>query len=280
VLASVSSSFQSMYQMRTHKIHRFKPKVEIFKEIGPYVLKTASTIEELKSALKLRYEVFHHEMIGKKNPTGIDVDEFDLYCDHLIIINKKTNRLVGTYRLNSSLYSKSFYSAREFDLKNILSHSGNKLELGRACIQKEFRNGITISLLWGGIAEYMIATDSQIVFGCASIKTENPREAALIYRYLESEGSISKTFDSPPTEEFTLPQLKLWLRLIKSPVTEVEQKEVKDLLPSLFQTYRKIGAVVAGEPAWDEEFHCIDFLTVMKREDLSRVLWRKYRFND
>ncbi len=266
--------------MRTHKIHRFKPKVEIFKEIGPYVLKTASTIEELKSALKLRYEVFHHEMIGKKNPTGIDVDEFDLYCDHLIIINKKTNRLVGTYRLNSSLYSKSFYSAREFDLKNILSHSGNKLELGRACIQKEFRNGITISLLWGGIAEYMIATDSQIVFGCASIKTENPREAALIYRYLESEGSISKTFDSPPTEEFTLPQLKLWLRLIKSPVTEVEQKEVKDLLPSLFQTYRKIGAVVAGEPAWDEEFHCIDFLTVMKREDLSRVLWRKYRFND
>ncbi len=279
MLATVSTSLQSMYQIRSHRIHKFKPKVEIHKEVGPYILKTVSTTEELKAALQLRYAVFHHEMIGKKKPTGIDVDEFDYYCDHLVILNKKTNQLIGTYRLNSTLFSHHFYSEREFDLTHILARPGNKLELGRACIHKDYRNGITISLLWRGIAEYMIATKSDIVFGCASVKTEDPREATLLYRYFESLNAIPKEFYAPPTKEFTLPQLHLWLTFIRGPLTEAEITEAQNLLPSLFRTYLKVGAMVAGEPAWDAEFRCIDFLTVMQKEDLTRILWKKYKFD-
>src|SRR5690606_25984688 len=119
-LSRVSSTIQSMYQMRLNRIHKFKPKVEISSEVGPYILKTISTVEEMKEALKLRFEVFHREMIGKTQTVGIDVDEFDFACDHLIIVNKKNSQIIGTYRLNSTTFSDDFYSAREFNLDRIM----------------------------------------------------------------------------------------------------------------------------------------------------------------
>lgn len=278
-LSRVSSTIQSIYQMRTNRIHRFKPKVEIEVAVGPYILKTASTVAELKEALQLRFQVFHKEMIGSNKPYGIDVDEYDFYCDHLIIVNKKVGKIIGTYRLNSTLYSDSFYSSREFHLERVLNHPGTKLELGRACIDKDYRNGFTISLLWRGIAEYMNATQSQILFGCASVKTKSPREAALLYRSFFEDGRIQADYFAPPTAAYTMPDLDLWIRSGKSPLTEAEKEEVKTLLPPLCRAYLRIGASIGGEPAWDEEFKCIDFLTILHREDLNRTLWKRYKLD-
>lgn len=278
-LSRVSSTLQSYYQMRSNRIHRFKPKVEIEVVVGPYAIKTVSDVSELKEALALRFNVFHKEMIGTRRPHGVDVDEFDFVCDHLIIVNRKTGKIIGTYRLNCSLFSDQFYSAREFNLNRILSHPGTKLELGRACIDKDFRNGFTISLLWKGIAEYMNATQSQVLFGCASVKTANPREAALLYRHFFEENRMRPEYFAPPTLAFTMPDLDLWIRSFRAPLTEAEVAEVKQLLPPLCRAYLRIGASIAGEPAWDEEFKCIDFLTILHREDLNRTLWKRYKLD-
>lgn len=278
-LSRVSATIQSIYQMRLNKIHKFKPKVEIFSEVGPMIVKTVSNVEELKTALRLRYEVFHREMIGKGRPTGIDVDEYDFFCDHLVIINKKNSEIIGTYRLNSSLFSDQFYSSKEFNLNRILSQPGAKMELGRACIHKDFRSGFVISLLWRGIAEYMTATNSQLLFGCASIKTQSPREAALLYRHFFEEGRMTPEYFAPPTLPYSMPELDMWIRYFKEPLTEAEKQEVKKLIPPLCRAYLKIGAYVGGEPAWDDEFKCIDFLTILHREDLNRTLWKRYKLD-
>lgn len=278
-LDRVGSTIHSMYQLRMNKIHKFKPKVAIQVELGPFTIKTITTVDELKEALSLRYQVFHREMIGKKKLTGIDVDEFDTICDHLIIVEKRSQQIVGTYRLNCSLFSDQFYSGKEFNLKRILEKREVKLELGRACIHKDFRKGSVISLLWRGIAEYMSASNANLLFGCASIKTQNPREAALLYRYFFEEKRFSPEFFAPPTLSFTMPHLDLWIQNFKSPLTTDERAEAEKLIPPLFRAYLKIGAYVGGEPAWDDEFKCIDFLTILKREDLNRVLWKKYKLS-
>lgn len=278
-LSRVSSTIQSIYQMRLNRVHKFKPKVEIHNEIGPYVLKTVSNVDELKAALRLRYEVFVREMAGRGRPAGIDVDEYDFNCDHLIIVNKKNGELIGTYRLNCSLFSDGFYSSREFNLSRILGQDGTKIELGRACIHRDYRNGFTISLLWRGIAEYMTATNSQLLFGCASVKTSNPREAALLYRHFFEEGRMTPEYFAPPTLPYTMPELDLWLRSSKGPLTDAEKAEVKQLLPPLCRAYLKVGAYIGGEPAWDDEFKCIDFLTILHREDLNRTLWKRYKMD-
>lgn len=279
MLDRVSSVFQEYYQLRLNKIHKFKPKVEIKSEAGPFLLKTVSSVEELREALTLRYQVFHREMIGKNKPSGIDVDEYDFFCDHLIIQDKKSGQIVGTYRLNCNLFSNNFYSAREFNIKRILDQPGTKIELGRACIHKDFRRGIVISLLWRGIAEYMNATGAQLLFGCASIKTQNPREAALLYKYFFEDNRFTSEYLAPPTIAYTMPYLDLWIQNFKEPLTAAEIAEVEQLIPPLCRAYLKIGAYLGGEPAWDEEFKCIDFLTILHKEDLNRSLWKKYKMD-
>ena len=278
-LSRVRSAIKSMYQMRRNRIYQFKPKVEIQIELGPFIIKTATQVSELKEALTLRYQVFYREMIGLQKPLGIDVDEFDALCDHLVILEKRTSRVVGTYRMNCSRFSHQFYSAREFNLKRIMDQPDAKIELGRACIHKDFRKGFVISLLWRGIAEYMAASDGKILFGCASVKTQNPREAALLHRYFFEEHRLSPEFFCPPTFPFTMPHLDLWMQNFKSPLTADQRKDAETLVPPLFRAYLKIGAFVGGEPAWDSEFKCIDFLTILRREDLNKVLWKKYKLS-
>ncbi|MFN7824841.1 MAG: GNAT family N-acetyltransferase [Pseudobdellovibrionaceae bacterium] len=263
-------------QARKNKVHKFQPKVELFSERGPYILKTVTHPSELIQALKLRYEVFHREMIGKTRKTGIDVDEFDFHCDHLVIIEKKTQQIIGTYRLNCSLFNQKFYSAQEFSLRRIMEIPGTKLELGRACIHRDFRKGMVINLLWRGIAEYMAATQSQLVFGCASIKTESARQAALLYRYFQTQKAFDSRFIAPPTLRFAMPHLDLWIHVTPQELTAEQLSEAEGLVPPLARAYLKIGAKLGGEPAYDPDFKCIDFLTILERDQLHRALWRKY----
>lgn len=276
-LGKVSLNLQSFYQLRMNRIHKFKPKIEIHSEVGPFEIKTVTDSEELKEALTLRFDVFHREMRGKKNPQGIDADEFDFRCDHLVIKEKRSSQVVGTYRLNCSLFTDEFYSAKEFKLSNIFRLPGVKLELGRACIHKDFRCGILISLLWRGIADYMAACDAKFLLGCATVKTDDPRDAALLTRYFEDENRIFQGLRTRPTLEFTMPLLNYFLSEIQSPLTETQKAQAEDLLPPLCRAYLKAGAFIGGEPAWDQELQCIDFLTILQREDLNRTLWKKYK---
>ncbi|MCK6597950.1 MAG: GNAT family N-acetyltransferase [Bdellovibrionaceae bacterium] len=278
-LNKVSSTLKSLYSLRVNKIHKFQSKVNIAIEMGPFLLKTASTVAELKKALRLRYQVFYCELQGTPQNLGFDVDEFDFLCDHLIIIDKKNQKTVGTYRLNCSQFNTQFYSENEFNIDRLKKLPFIKLELGRACIHREYRTGVVISLLWKGIGEYMNKTNSDLLFGCASIKTNSPREAALLYRLFYEQNRLKPEFFAPPSIKFNMPQLDLWIQRFNTPLSEEEKLEAQKLIPPLFRAYLKIGAYVGGSPAWDPDFKCIDFLTILNKEDLNKSLWKKYKLH-
>ena len=64
-------------------------------------LSFAATREEVREAQRLRYKVFV-EAAGLPRPAhhnGLDQDEFDQYCDHLIVRDSSTSQVVGTYRV-------------------------------------------------------------------------------------------------------------------------------------------------------------------------------------
>ncbi|HWY72180.1 MAG TPA: GNAT family N-acetyltransferase, partial [Burkholderiaceae bacterium] len=56
---------------------------------------------DIEDAQRLRYEVFATEMGAQLGATddAIDQDEFDPFCDHLIVRDVETSRVVGTYRI-------------------------------------------------------------------------------------------------------------------------------------------------------------------------------------
>lgn len=246
-------------------IKDFQPKQLIRVETENFILKTAETQFELREVLKLRHEIFYEELQGKSHENRVDVDEFDQLCDHLVIIDKKNFRVVGTYRVISSLYSQKFYSEGEFQIGEFLAQPGNKLELGRACIHKDFRTGAVIQLLWKGICEYIKRTDTKFLFGCASVQTVDPWVAGLILQYLKREGLSKDDFHVSPTEKYTL----------ALPEPEITTN-VEELIPPLVHSYVKAGAKFHGAPAWDADFNCFDYFMVLNVDEMSRLFKRRF----
>lgn len=284
--ASVFNSFGRMkvaleridseVKLQAYKIRNFIPNVQFEFERSHYLVKTVSNGMELEQCLKLRYDVFHREYMNKTRTIGVDIDKLDTICDHLMIFDKRSNRVIGTYRLNCSKFTDTFYSTGEFNMERILAMPGTKLELGRACIDKEHRNGVIIALLWRGIAEYIQRTGTEILFGCGSVKTMDPLEVGLITKYLINEGHLTREFDVSPTKKFTMKQLGGVLEYIEANPYVYNKEEIAKKVPALVYSYFKAGAKLAGEPALDREFHCIDFLTVLKVSEMSAAFKGKY----
>lgn len=269
---------KSTTQLRWNRVHKFKVKVPMYFEAGSYVVKTADSQEELIESFKLRNQVFNNEFKGQ-DKLGLDFDKFDSIFDHLIIYHKDSEQVIGTYRLNCSSDFVHSYTGLEYNLNPLLKVSGPYLELGRACIKKEFRKGSVITLLWRGIAEYMNVSSAQVLFGCSILKISNAREAALVFKYLAEQGLISCEFNCQPSRKFQMKNIEAWLNYFESGLKSYQIDEAKELIPSLLSSYLKLGAKVAGLPAFDEDFNCIDLLTVLKKEDLSNSLAEKLQIN-
>ena len=125
---------------------KFQPKLNFLMEFDDFIVKTASSSKDLKQALELRHKVFIEEWLGSNHKTGLDFDNYDQHADHLMIIKKSSEQVVGVYRLIHSEFSDIFYSENEFFLDHFLKLDGVKLELGRACTHIDFRTGRTMDL--------------------------------------------------------------------------------------------------------------------------------------
>ncbi|MFT5644810.1 MAG: putative hemolysin, partial [Janthinobacterium sp.] len=103
------------------------------------VLSLASTHEEVREVQRLRYKVFI-ETAGLSaliSEDGLDRDEFDTYCDHLIVRDSDTLKVVGTYRVLSAVRGAKIgrvYAENEFDLGRLEHLRERMVEAGRACI--------------------------------------------------------------------------------------------------------------------------------------------------
>src|SRR6059058_2633080 len=78
-------------------LREFRPKVAYSMQRGNLLVKTAETVDELEEVLKLRHDVFHAELLGRRLPFGLEFDRFDAGADHLMVIDRRIGRIVGTY---------------------------------------------------------------------------------------------------------------------------------------------------------------------------------------
>lgn len=267
---------EASLKLHRHRIRDFKPNVEIWYERGNFRVQTARNGEELEQCLRLRFEVFHREFMGRRRTYGVDIDHMDFICDHLMIVDTKQNQVVGTYRLNSSKFTDEFYSAGEFSMDDITDMSGSKLELGRACITREHRTGIVIALLWRGISDYLKATEAKILFGCASVKTMDPLEIVSVAKWLADNGFTDETLKIKPTRKYRFRSFDRLTRRLERRPAAYDQHAARELIPNLFMAYLKAGAKVSAEPALDKDFQCIDFLMVMKVDQMKSAYAKKY----
>ena len=119
----------------------------------PYRLRLASSTEDLRAAQTLRFLVFNLELnegLESSFSTLRDEDPFDAICDHLLVENKDTGEVVGTYRLQTgrvAAKNRGFYSEQEFDFTPFHPIQDQIVELGRACVHVDHRSLPVIGLL-------------------------------------------------------------------------------------------------------------------------------------
>jgi putative hemolysin len=225
-----------------------------------YTVRLARDRADLHAAQTLRFLVFNVELnegLEASYATCRDADPFDEVCDHLVVEERATGEIVGTYRLQTgamATVNRGFYSAGEFDFAPLAPLLSQTVELGRACVHSQHRNLAVLSLLWRGIADYARERGGRYLVGCSSLPTVDPSVGTAAYSHLKRNHLAPEPWRTRP-----LPAYECLLdRMAAEPVR----------IPRLLAGYFSLGARICGPPALDREFGTIDFLTVLDLESL------------
>jgi putative hemolysin len=235
-------------------------------------VRLAETAEDRDAACRLRFRVFNIELgegLESSYQTGLDTDQFDLVCEHLLVEDKVDRRIVGTYRMQSGATAArnlGYYSEQEFSFAPYEPLRDGILELGRASIDREHRTPEVLTLLWRGIAQYATDMGLNYLLGCSSINSKDPAEGWQMYRELEHY-RVPPELQTVPTPAYACPTQEAGAQAQPLPGPEgmslpaPASTQVK--VPKLLKTYLAIGCRIGGPPAWDRDFGTIDFLTFL-----------------
>jgi len=252
-------------------------------ETGDFQVFCAPSLEMpnvLKEIGRLREITFRE--IGEGSNKSLDLDEFDLYYQQLIVWDFVNKKIAGAYRVGmgkdimEQLGVIGFYINTLFDIQKeafpILCES---LELGRSFIIKEYqRKPLSLFLLWKGILYFLMKhNDYRYLLGPASISNDFSKFSKnLIVSFLKT-----NYFDQD-LARFFKPKKKYKIK----PTKNVDQELLLDLsqdigkldkfifeieseygIPVLLKKYIKLNAKIIGFNV-DPDFNdCLDGLVIL-----------------
>ena len=232
----------------------------------------------MQRAQQLRFEVFNLELgegLAESYATGLDVDPFDEFCDHLIVEELATNEIVGTYRLQTGQLAAAnlgYYSEREFDFTPYEPFRCETIELGRACVHADHRNFNLLHLLWRGIARYAVERNARFLIGCSSLSSQDPMDGIAAYHKLRPH-LVPREWRTYPHSQFRIAAVGGDARRFTALANEESPTAATTGASSrLLRAYLAIGARICGPPALDREFGTIDFLTLLDLHSLPAIV--------
>lgn len=246
---------------------------------GPrYTLLLSTDPAHIEAAQRLRHEVFTSEpgFTLTSAADGLDADRFDEFCDHLLVREDGSGELVGCYRMlppPGAIAAGSLYTATEFDVRALDALRPSLVEMGRAVVRGDHRNGGVVLLMWAGILAYLDRCGYEYVTGCVSVPTHPLHPSG------ERPGSqlrgvrdvVLRRHGAPP--ELTVRPYRPVI-IDGRGLDEIEPP-ARVTVPALMRGYLRLGAQVCGEPAHDPDFGVGDFPALLdKRRADIRYLKR------
>ena len=241
-----------------------------------YTLLLSTDPALIDAAQRLRHDVFTSEpgfeLAGAID--GRDADRFDEYCDHLLVGEDNSGELVGCYRMlppPGAIAAGGLYTATEFDVEGIDPLRPSLVEMGRAVVRGDHRNGGVVLLMWAGILAYLDRCGYDYVTGCVSVPVHGPEGEAPGSQIRGVRDFVRRRHAAP--SDYTVYPYR--------PVT-VDGRGLDEIdpprrvgVPPLMRGYLRLGAQVCGEPAHDPDFGVGDFPALLdKRQADVRYLKR------
>ena len=237
-----------------------------------YTLMIADDDRHVAAAQKLRHDVFAGEL-GARLPEAVDgrdVDEFDDFCDHLIVRDDSNGAVVGTYRMLSPAAAARAgrrYGDGEFDLSRLSPLRDQLVEAGRSCVHPDHRAGAVVGLMWAGIARYLHLNNLRWLGGCASVPLDDGGAlAAGVW------ARVSGRHMSPPA--IRVRPRRAWLG------DQTPPGDPKGPVPPLLRGYLRLGSWVCGEPAYDPDFGVADFYVLLSLDRVDARYLRHFLGDD
>ncbi|BBB91871.1 MAG TPA: GNAT family N-acyltransferase [Methylomusa anaerophila] len=238
-------------------------------EEGKYLVKLAETSDEKEQVYRLRHDVYHKELnlIGKNAQCEQEYDSYDEICDHLIIRDVEANRCVSTFRFLSGKKlqgNAGFYSEQWFDIGNLSRQRSKVLELGRACIDLQYRNTKVFKMLFAGVGAYLKLYPHDYLIGLTTVSCNSKQHIRMITEYLINKKVVNVSFGIKPKKHFEINEAELRGYTMAA----FTEREVFSKMSTLMLAYHKYGAEFISEPSIDVDFNppVVDFFTIFNTE--------------
>ncbi len=242
----------------------------------------ASDKADLIAAERLRYRVFVEELGGDgdlvDHAAKRERDRFDDDFQHIVLIDKTRDpadldHVVGVYRVLNETGAKKagqFYSEDEYDLSRLRASGRSLLELGRSCLDADYRGGTGMHLLWSALAAYVAEHGIDILFGVASFHGTNPDHIAAPLSLLHARHLA-------PADLRVKARDTAFQRMDLVAPDAIDRTAAMRDVPALIKAYLRIGGVV-GEGAYiDHSFNTTDVCLILDTERMSPRAAALYR---
>lgn len=239
-------------------------------ERSGYSLVVSSDLEHRVAAQRLRYGVFANEP-GFQIPdhgTGLDADRFDEHCDHMLVRDDASGEFVGCYRMlppDKVAAAGGYYTATEFDLAQLDPEGMRIVEMGRACVVPDHRNGSVLTLMWAGILHYIQLTGYEWVMGCVSVPMQDtPADPPGVNVRGVRDLLLGRHASDPERRVHPYNPVIVDLKTLDELTPPPRPK-----LPPLVRGYLRLGAEICGEPAHDPDFAVADFVVLLGLDTIN-----------
>ena len=241
---------------------------------GPrYTLLLTADPALVEAAQRLRYDVFSTEPgFTLRNDTAVDADRFDRFCDHILVRDDETGEIIGCYRMlppPGAIAAGGLYTAQEFDIRALDPLRPSMVEMGRAVVRGDHRNGAVILMMWAGILAYLDRCGYDYVIGCVSVPIhgEGPPGS-----HLRAVRDFALARHPAPAEYTVHPYRPV---LLDGRDLDSIAPPARTTIPPLMRGYLRLGAQICGQPAHDPAFGVGDFPALLdKRHADVRYLTR------
>ncbi|MEM6945758.1 MAG: GNAT family N-acetyltransferase, partial [Pseudomonadota bacterium] len=140
--------------------------------LGKFTARLAKSEQDIRRCQQLRWLSFRaSEVQGERIHDGLDADEFDARCWHMMVECGRSGQLVCTFRMqefdNGMSIGRS-YAAKYYELSALMDYPGRMLEMGRFCIHPEWRDPNILRVAWGAMKGFVDRRKVELLFGCSS----------------------------------------------------------------------------------------------------------------
>jgi putative hemolysin len=221
---------------------------------GRYSTRVAETEADIRAAQRLRFVAFKQ---GEDVP-GIDADEFDDICTHILVEENGTGRLVCCFRmlpLTGGAEIGRSYSAQFYELSALKDFEGPMVEMGRFCIHPDARDADILRVAWGAMTRFVDENGVEMLFGCSSFKGTDAELYADAFAMLKDRHLAPRRW-LPRVKAPSVFRFAQKLRLRKP-----DAKLAMLGMPPLLRTYLLMGGWVSDHAVVDAQMNTLHVFT-------------------